>query len=188
MEQTRIKQSHEWSAPFKWEGENIIWTCMKICSLCHIEQPISEYHYKRGTTQNRCKACRSKYQKAHYLKNREREREIRRSWYKQNKSYVSEKMKKDYAENPEKYAFARRLQKYNLSKERYMEILKSQSNKCVLCERSFLNEVKPHIDHCHETRIVRGILCAQCNTGFGLFKEDEAIFERAIAYSRKYKK
>lgn len=159
---------------------------MKTCSKCGIEQPLSEYHYKRGKTQNRCKACRSEYQKAHYLANRERERAIRKAWYEDNKSRVSIKGKADRSANPEKFKLGRRLKKYGLTKGEYLEKIAIQNNKCEICDKPFTET--PYIDHCHDSGALRGLLCSSCNTGFGLLKEDVAIFERCIAYSRKYKK
>lgn len=159
---------------------------MKTCSQCGVEQPITEYHYKRGQTQNRCKKCRSAYQKAHYLANREREREVRKAWYEKNKSAVSIKMKRQYKENPEKFVYARKLRKYGLTKERYEAMLAEQGNACEICRSIFV--ATPYVDHCHDTHRVRGLLCSQCNTGYGLLKEDVAIFKSCIAYHEKYKK
>lgn len=42
-----------------------------------------------------------------------------------------------------------------------------------------------HIDHCHRTGIVRGLLCSRCNTGLGLLRDDPALLLRAIEYLAK---
>lgn len=159
---------------------------MKTCSKCGVTKPITEYHYKRGQTQNRCRTCRSEYQKQHYIKNRERERGVRKAWYEANKSKVCQQLKEQYRENPEKFMLARKLRKYGLSRESYYEMLASQKNSCAICETKFVST--PSVDHCHSTQKVRGLLCSQCNTGLGLLKEDPAIFKSAVAYLRKYKK
>ena len=39
-----------------------------------------------------------------------------------------------------------------------------------------------HIDHCHQTGRIRGVLCGSCNQGIGLLRDDPALLARAIAY------
>src|SRR5258706_15403002 len=46
----------------------------------------------------------------------------------------------------------------------------------------FISAKHTHIDHCHDSKVVRGILCSHCNLGIGHLKESRAIMERAIAY------
>ena len=43
------------------------------------------------------------------------------------------------------------------------------------------------LDHDHSTHELRGFLCASCNKGIGMLKEDPAILAQAIEYlGRKY--
>jgi hypothetical protein len=41
-----------------------------------------------------------------------------------------------------------------------------------------------HLDHCHGSGELRGILCLSCNQGLGNFADDPARLERAAAYLR----
>lgn len=41
-----------------------------------------------------------------------------------------------------------------------------------------------HIDHDHDSGIVRGVLCALCNTGIGMFRDDPELLLRAVEYLR----
>ncbi len=41
------------------------------------------------------------------------------------------------------------------------------------------------IDHCHESRKVRGVLCNSCNLGLGFFKDNAVSLESAIKYLKK---
>lgn len=38
------------------------------------------------------------------------------------------------------------------------------------------------IDHCHDTNIVRGILCSKCNTGIGMFYDNVNLVSMAVKY------
>jgi hypothetical protein len=79
--------------------------------------------------------------------------------------------------------------KYGLTQEEYLELLKSQNFECAICETK---EPKGrhnnwHIDHDHETGLVRSLLCWLCNSGLGKFKDSEELLFKAAEYVRKHK-
>jgi hypothetical protein len=43
-------------------------------------------------------------------------------------------------------------------------------------------DAKLCIDHCHETNLVRGLLCHDCNKGLGNFKDNIIFLQIAIEY------
>lgn len=73
--------------------------------------------------------------------------------------------------------------KYGLTKPQYYEMKRLQNDRCAVCGEEFLRT--PHIDHCHTTGEVRGLLCSGCNTGIGHLKDDVRILENAIRYLNK---
>jgi len=68
--------------------------------------------------------------------------------------------------------------KYGLSYENYEEMLKQQESKCAICQEVSLL----HVDHCHKTNKIRGLLCQKCNIGIGLFKDNKEIIKRVLEY------
>jgi len=71
---------------------------------------------------------------------------------------------------------------YGLTETQYNQLLVAQQHKCLICDTSFISKKLTHIDHCHTTNKVRGILCHYCNTALGLFKESIPILKTAIKY------
>ncbi len=77
---------------------------------------------------------------------------------------------------------------YNLSLEDYKKKLKEQNHKCAICgiDEADLSRAL-HVDHDHDTKEVRGLLCVSCNVGLGHFKDDSNLLSEAISYLQKYK-
>ena len=44
------------------------------------------------------------------------------------------------------------------------------------------NTKSTHLDHCHTSGRIRGVLCASCNKGLGHFKDDPDLVKRAAHY------
>jgi predicted glutamine amidotransferase len=75
--------------------------------------------------------------------------------------------------------------KYGLSYDQYSTILNSQNNCCAICKKEFTKT--PHIDHIEINKevYIRGILCSQCNTGLGMFKDNIEYLLSATQYLKK---
>lgn len=78
-----------------------------------------------------------------------------------------------------------RLSKYNLTLDQYNQILEEQEGCCAVCYTVFDDITTPHIDHCHSTGAVRGLLCRRCNTGIGMLGDDIDGVTRALDYLRR---
>jgi hypothetical protein len=77
------------------------------------------------------------------------------------------------------------MRNYGLAKGDFERMLDEQQNKCAICGFEFHDEGKstrPHIDHCHNSGDVRGLLCSLCNIGLGHFKDDPQRLQSAIEY------
>lgn len=78
--------------------------------------------------------------------------------------------------------FSRIKKEYNLTKEEYFQLVKTQSSSCKICNSYQKDHFKLHIDHCHKTNKVRGLLCNKCNQGLGLFNHNSKLLHKAILY------
>lgn len=72
-----------------------------------------------------------------------------------------------------------RFKRYNLTLEDYERMYDEQNGKCYICNS---NEKILHIDHNHNTNVVRKLLCKKCNLAIGLAKEDVKVLENMIKY------
>lgn len=77
--------------------------------------------------------------------------------------------------------------KYNISIEDYNALLDKQKHCCAICNRNKPTGKNWHIDHCHTTGKVRGLLCSKCNQGLGLFDDKQENLMKAIQYIKAFK-
>jgi hypothetical protein len=85
---------------------------------------------------------------------------------------------------------------YGLTKEDYQQLFESQNGKCAICETTqgsinLTDKLHFTIDHKHDnTRTrgtrdrskIRGLLCAECNSALGFFKDDLNVLLNAVKY------
>lgn len=71
---------------------------------------------------------------------------------------------------------------YNLPKNEYLQLVKDQNSSCKLCDIYEEDHFKLHVDHCHDTRKIRGLLCGRCNQGIGLLNHNSELLRKAALY------
>jgi hypothetical protein len=69
---------------------------------------------------------------------------------------------------------------YKISRSELNEMIEKQNNLCKICLLPPLKIL--HIDHCHKTGLISGLLCHKCNAGLGMFKDSINNLNRAIEY------
>jgi hypothetical protein len=73
---------------------------------------------------------------------------------------------------------SRLAKKYGMTLEEYDLRSNEQGGACAICKvRADL-----HVDHCHVTGEVRGLLCRRCNVGLGFFADDIDRVQAAASY------
>ena len=125
----------------------------KTCSKCLTELPLDSFSPQR----NVCIECRRTYH-----------REYARTWQ-QN--------------NLDRYRASQRKTKYGITPNDFDSMLSDQKGRCAICQTETPGGKGTwHVDHCHTTQRVRGLLCTHCNLGIGHLRDDIAILKRAILY------
>lgn len=126
---------------------------VKTCVTCLVQKPTSEFHRDKNRHKPWCKPCRSKARKDNKWSNGRVGREAELR--------------------------ARLRDRYGITLEYREEIRQSQNNKCAICKEYDDNLF---VDHCHNTGIVRGLLCSKCNSGLGMFRDNIDFLKGAIEY------
>ncbi|WP_405888419.1 endonuclease VII domain-containing protein [Streptomyces longwoodensis] len=68
--------------------------------------------------------------------------------------------------------------RYGLTPAELEALVAEQRGVCCIC----LAAPTEHVDHCHETGRVRGVMCFSCNAALGQFKDRPDAIRRAAAY------
>lgn len=68
--------------------------------------------------------------------------------------------------------------KYGIDLQAKERMAESQGRACAICHAS----CELVVDHDHENGLLRGLLCARCNLGLGLFLDSADLLEQARSY------
>lgn len=172
----------------------------KVCTYCKKSKTLNcfynrlDYRTEKPRIVAKCKECvREKQRIAYYVK---KGVPIRPKWKIKGQKAIKPEVirnKKDnkypYPSQHKKYKKAAYLKcVYNITLDRFDQLLSLQEGKCAICKRDFYKEAKnPQVDHDHITGVVRGLLCWNCNTAIGHLHEDEVAIENALKYIQLYK-
>ena len=125
-----------------------------------------------------CSSCGGTFEqwRKHSRKCRECYNKYVREWMYENKDRVKASVLAKW----ENYSNQSRFVKYGLTETAFDDLRRKPPN-CAICRTSF-NDARLHIDHCHTTGRIRGLLCSRCNQGLGFFKDDPNLFTNAAKY------
>lgn len=143
----------------------------KEMSICHPDRLVQA----RGL----CNSCYTRAKRAKELDKYPKKQS------KKNKPARCHPEKKIHALDLCMYCYNRQqnLKPYDMTVKHYEDLLSAQSGNCAIClGENHLPNIVLFVDHNHTTGQVRGLLCARCNTGIGLLKDDIGIMFSAIEY------
>lgn len=158
----------------------------KRCSKCGNDLPLSAFYQRTGAKSHHsaCKVCERAMAKDWYERNKDKATAKVKEWRQQN----SDAVKQYRADNRQKHYRQEIGRKYGVEPSWFDEQLQRQGNACVCCKRQFQwggKQTTPHVDHCHDTKAIRGILCNRCNTVLGLCEDDDKLLSALARYLRK---
>lgn len=148
----------------------------KICYVCEKSKPLDDF-YKESRTidgyQTRCKTC---------------QRSSAQISYAENKPRVLSRNKKKYSSEARRERTLK--ESYGIDLKDYNNMLEDQEGKCGICGGSDPKHTSGRfvVDHCHESGLVRGLLCGECNFMIGKSNDDIEILKKAITYLKNSKK
>lgn len=71
---------------------------------------------------------------------------------------------------------------YGISSGVFHQMLQKQNWECKICCKDLCSRRNTHVDHCHTTGAIRGILCGSCNKGIGQFGDSADLLIKAAKY------
>lgn len=160
----------------------------KTCRICGETKPLDDFYRMKGMRdghRNECKACHLAQRKLRYDSPAAVERVQR--WRDANADRYAA-YRREYAARPERKramrdAYYRRT--FGISADEFDVLLEAQGGCCAICRKRPERAASLHLDHCHDTGAIRGILCGRCNQGLGLFGDDVGMLDAAVRYLRQ---
>lgn len=159
----------------------------KRCSRCAATKPLDQYRMlKSGRLTSHCTSCAKAYLAAWRIKNADVLEERRRQkWADATPEDRDQKRERDRRYYP-KYAVKQRsdylVKTYGITLAEYTAMSVAQGGLCAICRSPCPTGRQLAVDHDHETGSVRGLLCANCNRGLGLFQDRANTLTAAAEY------
>ena len=155
----------------------------KRCSKCAKEFSISNFYQRTNAKSyhSACKSCEKSMAKDWYQRNKEKANLKVRKWRDEN----SDAIKQYRADNRQKHYRQEVVRKYKIEPLWFDEQINRQNNSCLCCNQQFKwgnKQTTPHVDHCHLTKKIRGILCNRCNTVLGLCGDNKELIQKLTGY------
>ena len=162
----------------------------KACRKCGSTKPLDEFYWDRAARDGHrpeCKSCSAARRSAWYTANREREIGRVKEWQQANPERVNENHRRNNARPERKRAMrdAYYRRTFGISADEFDVLLEAQGGCCAICRGRPERASSLHLDHCHDTGAIRGVLCGRCNQGLGLFGDDAALLDAAVRYLRQ---
>lgn len=160
----------------------------KFCSQCLDLKPMSEFQRHDVRKRGQCKKCRNAYIHQWNMKNKQKRKQYTDKWNAKNivrrREIKKVAARRDRKSNPGKFYvwwLRGRCRRYGVTVEWFQKQIELQRGLCAICSQP-PKANRLAIDHCHETGIVRGLLCSPCNTALHKMERDIEWVRAAESY------
>jgi hypothetical protein len=102
--------------------------------------------------------------------------------------YLQAYRKKNLAALKAKSKEQRVRREYGLTLEDVAVMQAAQGGRCAICDRLPSKGNRMHIDHCHSSGVVRGLLCRSCNMYLGTIEARAAQIPAFLNYLEQHRK
>ena len=160
---------------------------MKRCKVCGDLKPLAEFYAMKGMRdghRNECKVCNLVAKKKRYSADPAKEIARVKKWQQENAERLSAYRREHNASPARKRAlrdgYYRRT--FGITADEVDALLAAQEGRCAICGGAPRRVDGWHVDHDHDTGVIRGILCSRCNHAIGLLDEDPARLRAAADY------
>jgi len=159
-----------------------------ICQKCNQLRSLLTDIHPKFASRGWCIFCYREYCRKNTnrskLKHKDKVLERSRKWYAKNKENVLRQMKETRDSTPN-FTRISWLKKYGMTLEDYDKMFELQGGKCAICgDENSKNSISKHlfIDHDHDTKKVRGLLCHHCNAAMGHAGENINRLSKMVDY------
>lgn len=159
----------------------------KYCKKCGEFKLLTDFYKANESKEGRrgeCIACAKVIRRRWYDANHEKAVAAAQRWAQRNPERVAA-YQAEYRNRPGRKRAMRDLyyrRTFGITADDVDALIERQGGKCVICARTPTRLASWHVDHCHETGTVRGMLCIDCNQGIGKFHEDAVRLRAAADY------
>lgn len=170
---------------------------MRTCKKCGAEKELNADNFRsNGGARFRhdCRECEKGARAVYYAANSEKAAESARKWSKNNPEKRNATKRSWNRKNPDKVAAHHRKANYGITDADFQALFLKQNGACDICgfvfpgERAGNRMLSPHVDHCHTTGNIRGLLCHECNNLLARAKDSPGVLQSAIQYLLKSSK
>lgn len=146
----------------------------RICTTCGVSKRLAEFPKNSKCSEGRTRVCK--------LCTNSKSREWLSEVGKNDPEFLQRRFESQEKE---------KARKYKITVEDLRNMREQAKGLCSVCNLpptlNGKSSMSLHIDHCHETGRVRGLLCARCNLTLGRAEDDPELLRKLASYLERHK-